>query len=148
MKKRELQKIVETSDDIKSGLRWAEHFLTLGLPAGPVLLTVGRPRRSLDQNAKLWPMLADISKQVEWHGLYLSKEDWKDMFTASLEQQRSAPGIDGGFVIFGTRTSKMGKAKLAELIELMYAFGAEHDVVWTDPKEVERLRQEHVKRGE
>lgn len=89
-------------------------------------------RRTLDQNAKLWPMLDDISKQVVWHGQKLSQEEWKIIFTASLRKQKVVPGIDGGFVVLGMSTSKMDKGTFSDLIELMYAFGAEHGVVWQD----------------
>jgi len=87
------------------------------------------PRRSLDQNALMWSLLGQISKQVDWYGQKLSSEDWKDVLTASLRRTRVVPGIDAGsFVPLGMRTSQMSKAELAELIELIYAFGAEHSV--------------------
>lgn len=87
------------------------------------------PRRSNDQNALMWSLLAQISKQVEWYGQYLSSEDWKDVLTASLRRTRVVPGIDAGsFVPLGMRTSQMTKQEIADLIELMYAFGAERGV--------------------
>ena len=87
------------------------------------------PRRSLDQNALMWSLLGQISKQVDWYGQKLTSEDWKDVLTASLRRTRVVPGIDAGtFVPLGMRTSQMTKEELAELIELIYAFGAERDV--------------------
>ena len=91
------------------------------------------PTRTLDQNAKLWPMLDDISKQVNWYGKRLTREEWKDVFSAALKKQKVVPGLDGGFVVCGQHTSKMGKREFAELIELMYAFGAERSVIWSEP---------------
>lgn len=91
--------------------------------------------RSLLQNARLWAMLTDISQQVEWHGLKLVPADWKHIFSAGLKKQRAVPGLDGGFVVLGQSTSKMTKAEMSELQELMSAFGAEHDVQWSDPAE-------------
>jgi hypothetical protein len=91
--------------------------------------------RTLEQNAKLWAMLGDVARQIEWHGQKLTAENWKDMFSASLKRQAAVPGIDGGFVVLGTRTSRMTKSEMAELIELMYAFGAERGVQWSDPVE-------------
>ena len=93
--------------------------------------------RTVDQNAKMWALLRDVSEQVPWpvNGCMtkLSAEDFKDIFTASLtKHHRMASGIDGGFVILGMRTSKMTKEQLSELVELIYAFGAEHDVKWTE----------------
>ena len=92
-------------------------------------------KRTLDQNAKLWAMLRDLSQQVVWHGNTLADHEWKDVLTAGLKRQKVAPGIDGGFVVLGAKTSKMTKAEFSELVEMIYAFGAEHGVKWTDPAE-------------
>lgn len=95
-----------------------------------------KPRtRSLDQNALLWSLLTDLSKQVQWpvdgQMVSLSAEEWKHVLSAGLKRhQRVAMGIDGGFVVLGQSTSKMTIAQMAELIELIYAFGAERDVVF------------------
>lgn len=89
--------------------------------------------RTLDQNARLWAMLTDVSRQVEWYGETLTPTDWKTMFTASLRKQRAIPGLDGGFVVLGDRTSRMTKAEFSDLMELISAFGAERDVVFSEP---------------
>ncbi len=87
------------------------------------------PRRSNDQNALMWSLLGQISKQVVWYGQKLSSEDWKDVLTASLRRTRVVPGIDAGtFVPLGMRTSQMTKQEISELLELIYAFGAERGV--------------------
>lgn len=87
------------------------------------------PRRSNDQNALMWSLLSQVSKQVVWYGTKLSSEDWKDVLTASLRKARVVPGIDAGtFVPLGMRTSQMTKEELGDLIELIYAFGAERGV--------------------
>lgn len=87
------------------------------------------PRRSNDQNALMWSLLSQISKNVEWYGTKLSSEDWKDVLTASLRQARVVPGIDPGtFVPLGMRTSQMTKEEISNLLELAYAFGAERGV--------------------
>lgn len=89
--------------------------------------------RTLLQNKRLWAMLSDISDQVNWHGHKLSPEDFKHMFSASLKQQRVVPNIDGtGFVVLGQSTSKMTVKEMSEMIELMHAFGANHNVQFKD----------------
>ena len=93
--------------------------------------------RNLDQNAKMWAMLTDISKQVNWYGQYLHPEEWKDVLTAALKKQKVVPGIEGGFVAIGARTSQMSKREMMDLITLAYAFGNEHNVVWTEKEEEE-----------
>lgn len=93
--------------------------------------------RSLDQNAKLWAMLGELSRQVEWHGQFLTPENWKDMCTAALKRQAVVPGIEGGFVVLGTSTRRMTVGEMSELIEFISAFGAERGVVFNDmPTEV------------
>lgn len=89
------------------------------------IVTVSEPTRSLDQNALMWPLLDDIARQVEWYGNKLTPDEWKDVFTAALRKEKVVPGINGGFVVLGQRTSKMGKREFSELVELIYAFGAE-----------------------
>jgi hypothetical protein len=78
----------------------------------------------------MWAMLHDVAQQVDWYGQKLSAEEWKDVCTASLKKQRAVPGIDGGFVILGARTSKMSKAEIGELMELIEAFGVQHGVTF------------------
>ena len=87
--------------------------------------------RSLEQNAKLWACLGDIAEQVIWHGVRLTADEWKDVLTASLKRSKVVPGLDGGFVVLGQRTSRMTKAEFSELLELTLAFGAEHEVKFT-----------------
>ena len=96
------------------------------------VVTIHEPTRNLEQNAALWAALSDISKQVEWYGQRLTPEEWKDVFTASLKRQKVVPGLDGGFVVCGLSTSKMGKSEFSQLLDLAYAFGAEKEVKFHD----------------
>lgn len=94
-------------------------------------------RRTHEQNRLMWALLTDLSDQVEWSvdGIkqLISPDDWKHIMTAGLKkEQRIAQGIEGGFVILGQYTHKMNKAEMAELIELIQAFGANHDVKWSE----------------
>ncbi len=93
-----------------------------------LVLEVRPEKRSSPQNRRLWAMLRDVSRQVVWHGGKLSEEEWKDIFTAAIKRQKVVPGLDGGFVVCGTRTSQMTKAEMAELQDLIEAFGAQHEV--------------------
>ena len=84
--------------------------------------------RTLEQNARMWAMLGEIAEQVVWYGQKLTAEEWKDVLTAGLKRQKVVPGIDGGFVVIGARTSKMTRTEMAELTEVAYAFGAQQGV--------------------
>ena len=97
------------------------------------IVTIKEPTRSLEQNARMWVLLTDISQQVEWHGRKLSSEDWKHLFSASLKKMDVVPNLEGtGFVALGLSTSKMSKRELSDLMTLAEAFGAERCVKWTD----------------
>ena len=93
-----------------------------------------KPRtRTLDQNARLWSLLTEVSSQVLWHGRKLSQTDWKHVFTSSLKKMDVVPNIEGtGFVALGLSTSKMSKKELSDLMELITAFGIEHGVRFND----------------
>ena len=123
---------IPDSNSMDDRLQVVRDMVLKGLKAGPVIVTLGREKRTLDQNAKLWAMLRDISDQVEWYGEKLKDYEWKDVLTASLKKQKAVPGIDGGFVVLGAHTSGMSKEELSELIELMYAFGADKVVKWSE----------------
>lgn len=112
--------------------------LKAALVAGHRMVVEVKPeKRSLAQNARLWAMLTDISQQVDWYGQKLLPEDWKHIFTAALKKTRAVPGIDGGIVVLGQSTSKMTKAEMAELQDLMEAFGAERGVKFRAPVDPE-----------
>ena len=108
-------------------------MINKGLFIGPVEVVLRRKARSLSQNKKLWPMLSDIQKQVNWYDESLDSEDWKVMFMASLSKQRAVPGIDGGFVGLSRRSSRLDKESFSQLIEVIYAFGSERNVAWSEP---------------
>jgi hypothetical protein len=88
--------------------------------------------RSLLQNRRLWAMLTDISNQVDWYGNKLTPDEWKMVFSAALKNQKVVPGIESGFVVLSQSTSKMTISEMSDLMELMSAFGANHEVVFRD----------------
>lgn len=102
-------------------------------------VTLKPATRSLEANARMWAMLTEISRQVDWHGRKLTPEEWKHVFTAALTKQDVVPGIEGGFVVLGKATSTMTKGEMSELQTLIEAFGAQQNVKFTDPD----LRDSH-----
>ena len=114
-------------------------LIKASLIAGHRMVVEVKPEtRSLAQNARLWAMLTDISKQVDWYGRKLTPEEWKHVFTASLTKQDVVPGLDGGFVVLGKSTSSMTKGEMSELQELMQAFGAQQSVRFTAPEFIDQ----------
>ena len=104
------------------------------VPAGTRVCVKGA-RRSLDQNAKMWAMLTEVSRQVEWHGQKLRPDDWKLIFVDALKREaRLVPNLDGnGFVNLSTSSSDLSKQEFCDLLELISAFGANHNVTFYDP---------------
>ena len=94
------------------------------------------PSRSGAQNDLMWALLTDVAEQVAWpvdgREQKLQPEDWKQILTAGVKRhQRVAAGVDGGFVMLGSSTSRMTKPEMTELIEFIKWFGAEHGVTWS-----------------
>lgn len=103
----------------------------MSAPEGHIV-RVTPPTRSLEANAALWAMLADVSAQVVWHGRKLDSESWKHVFSSSLQKQDVVPNLDGtGFVVMGISTSKMTKREMSDLLELIQSFGAQQSVKWS-----------------
>ena len=100
------------------------------LEAGKVW-TIKDAKRSDAQNRRMWAMLRDISRQVDWYGQMLKDEDWKHIFSASVQQQRAVPGLDGGFVVLGVSTSKQSKKWFNDMFAVIEAFAAEKGVKFT-----------------
>lgn len=118
---------VQAMRELSTGLVW--QWVKAMLTAGHRLhVEIRKETRSTAQNRVLWSCLNDISRQVEWHGQRLDAEAWKDMATAALKRQRVVPGLDGGFVVLGQRTSKMTRAEMTELIDFLHALGAQRGV--------------------
>jgi hypothetical protein len=81
-------------------------------------------KRTVEQNAAQWRILKAWSKQKEWlingQKTFLHENDWKDILTATYEGEvapRLAPGLYGGIVMLGRRTSKYEREKFSEWLD-------------------------------
>ena len=119
-----------TEADRAKATRWIEKA-----PPG-TRIEFKRAKRSIPQNDRMWAMLTDVAEQLPWHGIKLTPDDWKLIFLDSLKRElRMVPNIDGsGFVNLGRSSSDLSKSEMTDLIELIYAFGANHGVVFHDPE--------------
>ena len=95
------------------------------------LVTIEKPKRSNQQNALMWAVLTQL-EPIDWYGNHLTKEEWKDVITASIKRLRVVPGIDGGFVVCGQNTSNMTIKEMNEVIEAAYALGSTHGVQFVE----------------
>lgn len=112
----------------------AARYVLREAPADYVV-TVKEPTRNLEQNALMWVLLEAFSQQLKWpvNGamVKLEPEEWKDLLSAAYRQesQRVAMGLNGGMVMLGLRTSKMGKREFAEFIEFIQATAVDRGVM-------------------
>ncbi|HHA1219508.1 TPA: recombination protein NinB [Stenotrophomonas maltophilia] len=117
------------------------------IKGGPVQITLDEPKRTLDQNAAMWPALSDIAKQVplvitrlDGSTRQATPYDWKDVLTAAFEEETEwAPGLRGGVVMLGARTSKYSRRKMGDFLTFIHAEFSDR-VRWSDSA-VERLAQ-------
>ncbi len=106
------------------------------------------PSKSRDQEERYHAMIGDIARQYEFMGGKLHVEDMKrllvDAFARVRRDQgtplhhdgRILPSLDGkGFVQLGLQTKEFRKAEATEFIEFLFAWGSEHDIVWSERAE-------------
>lgn len=116
---------------ILGGRRETAHRIVDVAPPGSVM-TISAPRRTLDQSAKMWAMLSDISR-AKPEGRSITPDVWKSLFLHSLDHAtRFEMALDGrGMVPVGFRTSRLSKDQMSELIEVIAEYGARHNVQWS-----------------
>lgn len=102
--------------------------------AGDVM-RLGKETRRDAQNRKLHAMIADIQRQVPDMATY-NIEDAKLRFMDALgTEMRYLPKLEvEGFFPVAHRTSTLTVKQFAGLIELIYKYGAEHNVRWSEPE--------------
>jgi hypothetical protein len=93
------------------------------------------PQRSLEQNSRMWAMLTDVATQKTHAGRKYNSDQWKVLFMhACGRETQFLPAIEGGgFVPYGQSSSDLSVSEMTDLIEFMFAWGAENGIVWSDP---------------
>lgn len=104
------------------------HRLIDKAPAGSVV-TIAKPRRTNDQNARLWALLSRISA-AKPEGRELTPDIWKCLFMHSLDhEQRFEMALDGkGFVPMGFRSSKLTKDQFSDLFLVIEEYAARNGI--------------------
>ena len=105
----------------------AAHWCMEG-PAGSVV-TFNGPKRSIPQNARLHAVLTHFL-QFEWYGQKYDVDAWKLFFLEALKghQAQFMPSMNGGVIPIGRHTSKLSKELFSDLMEMISAFAAEHNI--------------------
>jgi hypothetical protein len=93
------------------------------------------PKRSSEQNNRMWAMLTDIATQAVHVGIKHDAETWKAIFMNALGQENKfVKTLDGtGFFPIGLRSSKLSKAEMTELIDFIQAWGVQNGVTFHEP---------------
>jgi hypothetical protein len=101
------------------------------------VVTVKEASRNLDQNARFWAMLSDISR-AKPEGRTHTPEVWKAlMMHACGHAVRFEQGLNGEPFPVGFRSSKLSKRQFADLITVAQEYGDRHGVQWSEPNPYE-----------
>ena len=92
------------------------------------------PQRTLEQNSKMWALLTDVARQVEHCGRKYEASAWKALFLHAMGKEiEFLPALDGKtFLPIGLSSSDLSKEEMSNLIEFILAWGAEHDVNFSE----------------
>lgn len=108
-------------------------------PANAVV-NILEARRTLDQNAKMWAMLSDLSR-AKPEGRVATANTWKLLVMHACGFEMDVlMGLDGQPFTKEFRSSNLRVGEMRDLIEWMYAYGAEQGVEWSDPLKTEAYR--------
>lgn len=98
------------------------------------VLTIKPATRSIDQNAKFWAMLSDLSR-AKPEGRTHTPEVWKQLVMhACGHAVQFEIGLNGQPFPTGFRSSRLTKAQMGDLIDWIQAYGSEHGVQWSHPE--------------
>lgn len=99
-------------------------------PAGHVV-RIGEPTRSLEANARLHALIAEIAETREWAGGRQDPETWKRLLVAAWMRATDRkvtlmPALDGhGVDAIYQRTSKLSVSECNELMDFVEAWHAQ-----------------------
>lgn len=117
--------LVLANDDVR---RKASHWVAKA-PQG-TRIEFKAPKRTTEQNSKLWASLTDIASQKEHMGRKYTPEQWKVIFMhACGREMQFLPALDGKtFVPWGHSSSDLSVGEMTDLIEFIMSWGAENGV--------------------
>jgi hypothetical protein len=123
--------------------RWSNRPLTSAYAYRMIVDKEKEDRRTLEQNAKLWAMLGEISEKVMHGDRHYSPDQWKVLFMHAWGQKwEFLPALDNpkNWVPYGTSSSKLTKAEMIELIEFIAAWAAQNGVAFRNDPVIEDAR--------
>lgn len=119
----------------EKAVRWCQKA-----PAG-TRLEFKAPKRTLPQNSRLWAMLTDVAQQTTHMGRKYTPDQWKVLFMHACGREvQFLPSLDGStFIPWGQSSSDLSKEEMTQLIEFIFAWGAENGIVFHDSDPTEGL---------
>lgn len=95
------------------------------------VVSVEEPKRTIDQNSRLWAMLSDVAMSKPMDRMH-TPEEWKCIFMSACGWEVAfLPGLDGRFLPYGYRSSKLTKKQMTDLQDFIQAWGDENGVRWS-----------------
>ena len=88
------------------------------------------PTRSLEQNDRLWSLLAIIAKSARINGMAYDADAWKCIFMKAMgKEAQFLPTLDGlQFFPTGFRSSDLSVKEMSDLQTLIEAYAAEQGI--------------------
>lgn len=131
--------IVNDASVIGPRLDYVRKRVEMGIKGGPVVITLGRPKKSRELEEKYHCQIADIAKTVEIDGRRYAADVWKALLVDEYEQELRAMGkelrapshvvasLDGRRVVtIRPSTTDFSQHEASGFVEFLYKFGAEH----------------------
>lgn len=160
-----IEMIIPDKDQLRPKMDQAWKLVCKGIEAGPVLVTLGRPkkRRNSLTNAKVHAMIADIQAQgvisMPGRRVTLSEYDTdalKALLVIWFANEREMNGepltkaprsilcpVTGQEVSIRPSTAEWGQKDAGDFIEFLYSVGNDAGVRWSEPalKAYESMRE-------
>jgi hypothetical protein len=122
----------------------ARHWIDRAPPGTRVEFKAAK--RTGEQNDRMWAMLTDVARQKTHAGRRYTTDQWKVLFMHACGREvQFLPALDSStFLPYGQSSSDLSKQEMHDLIEFMFAWGAENGVAWSDPKNAEPPHTENA----
>lgn len=114
--------------------------LVVDAPDGHVL-TIKPATRSLDQNAKMHALFADIARQAKHMGRTMTAQQWKTLFISGHAVATGlgadmVPGLEGEYCNVRESSASMSIARMSSVIEYTTAWAVQNGVkLSADPRQ-------------
>jgi NinB protein len=122
--------VLGRADIREKAVRWIN-----ALPPG-TRVTFEEPRRSTEQNSRLWAMLTEVSEQLKPNGVRYTPDQWKAIFLHAMGfPMQFLPSLDGtSFIPYANRSSKLSVQQMCDLQTFIEAEALQRGVVFSAPE--------------